>query len=97
MGSLASSSGTGAGGVDDDALTSMPDLLARVDPPTGQAPGLPSGAYHSDDFFRLERRRLFARNWFALGFAHEVPEPGDLRPVASAAAVLLCREHGMNL
>ena len=93
-GSIAPSSGTGAGRSDDDALAPMPDLLARVDLPTGQAPGLPPCAYRSDAFFRLERRRLFSRNWFALGFVDDVPEPGDLRPVASAAGPALLMARG---
>ncbi len=89
------------------------DLLARVDLPTGESPGLPADAYYSDAFFRWERERLFARNWFALGLAGDVPEPGDILPVSSAAGRPLlmvrgedgdlrvfhnyCRHRGMRL
>ena len=91
----------------------MRDLLARVDLPTGESPGLPAGAYHRPAFLRLERQRLFARHWFALGLAGDVPKPGDVRPVSSAAGRPLlmvrgedgalrvfhnyCRHRGMRL
>ncbi len=42
--------------------------------------GLPSGAYTSDDFFRLEQEKVFQANWSLAGFAHELPSPGDARP-----------------
>ena len=96
-----------------EVSTSERDMLARVDLPTGLSPGLPADAYWSDEFFRRERRRLFARRWFALGLAADVPEPGDLLPVSSAAGRPLlmvrgedgelrvfhnyCRHRGMRL
>ena len=96
-----------------DGSGSARDLLARVELPTRDAPGLPAHAYCSDAFLRLERQRLFARNWFALGLAGDVPNPGDILPVSSAAgrALLMvrgedgrlrvfhnyCRHRGMRL
>ena len=93
---LAPSPGTGAGGAEEVALARMPELLARVDRPAREAPGLPSCAYGSDAFFRLEQRRLFSRNWFAVGFVDDVPEPGDVHPVASAAGQGLVMVRGQD-
>ena len=75
--------------------------------------GLPSSAYTTADFMSLEQTRLFSRNWMPIGFAHDVPEPGDIRSVASAAGKSLlmvrgddgelrvfhnyCRHRGMRL
>lgn len=74
-------------------------LLARVDLPTGESPGLPADAYHGDAFFRLERQRLFAHQWFALGLAGDVPNPGDILPVSSASGrpLLMVRGEDGNL
>ena len=99
--------------VNNKVSASMYDLLARVDLPTVESPGLPARAYCDDAFFRLERQRLFAHHWFALGLARDVPEPGDIRPVSSAAGRPLlmvrgedgalrvfhnyCRHRGMRL
>ena len=41
-----------------------------------QATGLPPVAYTGDDFFEVERRRLFGRAWVAVASAAEVADPG---------------------
>ena len=38
---------------------------------------LPPAAYHSPALFELERSRVFKANWFCIGRADQVPEPGD--------------------
>ena len=68
----------------------------RIEGPTDAAAGLPTAAYTSEEWQRLERSTLFARQWFALGFVHDVPNPGDARPVMSAAGrpLILARDGG---
>ena len=77
-----------------DALARLvgADALARLDAPLGEAAGLPNAAFTSDAFFALEQARLFARTWVLAGFAHQIPDPGDIVPIEVAGApVILVR------
>ena len=77
-----------------DALTRLigADALARLDAPLGEAAGLPNAAFTSEAFFALEQARLFARSWLLAGFAHQIPDAGDIVPVEVAGApVILVR------
>jgi len=66
---------------------------------TATAAGLPSVAYYSDAFMQLERDQLFSTTWHAIGFAHDIPTPGSVYPVMSAAgcALLLCRDQAGDI
>ncbi|MDX1402391.1 MAG: aromatic ring-hydroxylating dioxygenase subunit alpha [Kiloniellales bacterium] len=55
--------------------------LARVSGPIEQATGLPNEAYTSLAYGELERDRLFAPSWMAIGVGASLPKPGDARPV----------------
>ncbi len=74
--------------------------------------GLPARTYTSEDFFRLEQERVFARNWTFIGYAHELAEPGDAVPAVAAGLPVLmlkgadsrirvfhnvCRHRGLKL
>ena len=89
--------------------TSMLDAVTR---PIGTARGLPNRFYTDPDTFAEERRRVFAATWAGLGFAKDVPEPGDARPVSFCGSELIvarghdgavrvflnaCRHRGMIL
>ncbi len=63
--------------------------LRAIRAPIASARTLPARAFTSDDFFALERERVFHRHWAALCFAHTVAEPGDLRPVMLMGVPLL--------
>jgi choline monooxygenase len=65
------------------------EALAALDRPTGEAEGLPPAAYTSEEFFRLEREKLFPRTWMAIGFASDVPDSGDAWPLTAAGWPLL--------
>ena len=54
--------------------------------------GLPAFAYTSEEFHALENECLFSRSWVFAGFAHEIPERGDVLPIEVAGRpVLLVR------
>jgi choline monooxygenase len=56
--------------------------------------GLPAHAYTSDAFFEAESRHLFPAAWTFVGFAHELPSPGDVAPVTvGGRPVLLVRNR----
>ncbi len=57
------------------------DGLEAVLRPTSQANGLPNEAYVSAQFADYEREHLLGRTWACIGFASDVPEPGDAKPV----------------
>lgn len=80
---------------------------------TEEVHGLPASAYTSREFMLREQSRLFPHHWMAVGFAHDIPQPGDTRAVNSAAGKSLlmvrgddgevrvfhnyCRHRGMRL
>lgn len=49
--------------------------------PIAEATGLPNWFYTSPEAIREEKRRIFSPNWVGIGFAKDVPEPGDVMPV----------------
>ena len=57
--------------------------------PTGEARGLPARAYVDEDFWNLEREKLFPRTWITCAFESDVPEPGDICPVSVAGWELI--------
>ena len=78
----------------------------------GLANGLPNRHYTSDDVFGEERTSVLFSNWAGIGFAKDIPEPGDVRPVDFVGMPLLlvrdrdgivrvfqntCRHRGMIL
>lgn len=68
----------------------LPDsLIERINRPLGEATCLPNDAYTSQTFFELEQRYLFRRTWVLAGYAHELAEPGDMKPVEVAGIPLL--------
>ncbi len=62
--------------------------LAALDRPVGQALGLP-GRVFGAEFYALEQRDYFPRIWCPVGFASDIPEPGDAHPVEIAGWPIL--------
>jgi len=63
-------------------------FLSNFDNVSTPAHGLPSEAYTSADFFRLEQKHLFANNWVFVGYAHQIENPGDVQPIQVAGLPL---------
>jgi phenylpropionate dioxygenase-like ring-hydroxylating dioxygenase large terminal subunit len=61
----------------------------RLRRPVGEARGLPGAAYTSPEFFELERKTMFPRTWMCIGFASDIPDPGDAMPVTAAGLPLV--------
>ncbi|HUF87123.1 MAG TPA: aromatic ring-hydroxylating dioxygenase subunit alpha [Thermohalobaculum sp.] len=97
-------------------MTVHPSELAAmtraVSGPVGAAHGLPNPFYVDEALFEEERRRVFFSGWAGIGFASDVPEPGDARPLSFLGQPLLmlrdragtlrvffnvCRHRGMIL
>ena len=57
--------------------------------PTGEARGLPASAYVDEEFWHLERKKLFPRTWMACAYESDVPEPGDVCPLSIAGWELI--------
>jgi len=87
-------------------------MLDAVTGPIETARGLPNPFYTDAGVFEEERRKVFAATWAGLGFAKDVPEPGDARPVSFCGSELIvvrgkdnevrvflnaCRHRGMIL
>ncbi|MDJ0614711.1 MAG: aromatic ring-hydroxylating dioxygenase subunit alpha [Rhizobiaceae bacterium] len=49
--------------------------------PIEQASGMPNWFYTSPDAIMEEKRKVFSPGWVGIGFAKDVPEPGDVKPV----------------
>ena len=50
------------------------EAIRRIRLPVDQACGLPRQAYISQEFFNLERERLFPRVWMGIGFTSDLPD-----------------------
>jgi choline monooxygenase len=84
------------------ATTEFPtvEALATIDRPHGEARGLPNEAYTDPGFARLERDHVLVRTWTCIGVGHDVPRPGDARPVSLLGIPLLLvrdREGGIRV
>ena len=54
------------------------DALAKVAvTPFSQADTIPPMLYSSEEVYRLERERIFAKDWMCVGLAADIPKPGD--------------------
>lgn len=88
------------------------DALNGVLQPVSKATGLPNEYYTDQHTFEAEREAVFFRNWSAIGFAKDVPEIADARPMTFLGMPLLlvrgkddvvrvfqntCRHRGMIL
>ena len=60
-----------------------------TEPQSGPARGLPPEAFTSNAFLELEFERLFPRNWVFVGHGHDIPEPGDVKPLELAGLPLV--------
>ncbi len=93
-------------------MTAFPFDLSQVTAPVATARGLPNAFYTDPAVFELEKERVFFRNWAALGFVSDVPEPGDAKPLTFLGQPLvmirgrdgvlrvfqnICRHRGMIL
>jgi phenylpropionate dioxygenase-like ring-hydroxylating dioxygenase large terminal subunit len=86
--------------------------LAAVIQPVSTARGLPNQFYTDPAVFEEEKKRVFFRNWAALGFISDAPNPGDAKPLTFLGQPLvmirdkdgtlrvfqnICRHRGMIL
>jgi choline monooxygenase len=59
--------------VDLDKIESTKDSI-------NEANGLPNECYLNDEYFKIERERVFFNNWIVVGVSSSVPEIGDAKP-----------------
>ena len=80
-----------------DALRNVlsPEVYEGLtNPKRGPARGLPPEAFTSDAFLALEYERLFPRHWVFVGHGHDIPGPGDVKPISIAGLpLILVRNH----
>ena len=57
--------------------------------PLEKAVGLPGRVYVDERYWEAERAKLFRDDWFTIGFASDVPNPGDVMPVTIAGYELV--------
>lgn len=55
----------------------LEDVAAGCGQPLAKATTLPAGAYTSDAFFELEKKKIFFREWLAIGHIAQIPNQGD--------------------
>jgi choline monooxygenase len=80
----------------DPALFSVESTYGPTRLPVERASTLLPDAYTSPEFFALERERLFARSWVAVGVAADVDRPGAcvVVEVAGRSVVVTRNRHG---
>ncbi len=62
-------------------LQSYSTLLEHFDKTGETLHGLPGQAYTDNDLYRLEQSQLFGGNWIFVGYAHQMENEGDARPI----------------
>lgn len=60
------------------------DRVNKLNGSLGSAVGLPGRVYVDPSIWELERKTVFYKGWFAVGFASDIPNPGDMLPVSTA-------------
>ena len=65
-----------------DALSRIVDLdkIEAAKNSINEANGLPNECYLNDEYFKIERERVFFDNWIVVGVSSSVPEVGDAKP-----------------
>ena len=53
------------------------DIVSR---PIAESHGLPNECYTSNDYTKIERKKLFEDKWVVIGVASSVPNVGDAKP-----------------
>ncbi|TGR17945.1 hypothetical protein EN792_033760 [Mesorhizobium sp. M00.F.Ca.ET.149.01.1.1] len=51
--------------------------------------GLQGRAYYDPSFYEAERKHVFAAGWVGVGFASDIPNPGDVVPISVAGYELI--------
>ena len=65
-----------------DELSRIVDLdkIDSVKNSINEANGLPNECYLNDEYFKIEREKVFFNNWIVVGVSSSVPEIGDAKP-----------------
>ena len=65
-----------------DALSRIVDLdkIEATKNSINEANGLPNECYLNDEYFKIEREKVFFNNWIVVGVSSSVPETGDAKP-----------------
>ena len=65
-----------------DELSRIVDLdkIKSAKNSINEANGLPNECYLNDEYFKIERERVFFNNWIVVGVSSSVPEIGDAKP-----------------
>ena len=65
-----------------DALSIIVDLdkIEATKNSINEANGLPNECYLNDEYFKIEREKVFFNNWIVVGVSSSVPEVGDTKP-----------------
>ncbi len=65
-----------------DALSRIVDLdkIEATKNSINEANGLPNECYLNDEYFKIEREKVFFDNWIVVGVSSSVPETGDAKP-----------------
>jgi choline monooxygenase len=67
---------------DDLAMNKIdPEALKHVRQDVSTARGLPNSFYTDASVFEHEKRSVFGANWACIGFAKDIPNPGDANPI----------------
>ena len=67
---------------DEKKLSDVLDLakINIINKPIADSHGLPNECYMSDEYSKIERKKLFEEKWSVIGVASSTPNPGDIRP-----------------
>lgn len=58
------------------------EAALNLDADVSRAVGMPAHCYTGEDHFEQEKQTTFLNRWVSIGFASDIPEAGDIVPVA---------------
>lgn len=67
--------------IGDDPSPAFAEALRGACAPIALAHGLPNWLYCGKDALEAEKQAIFAKGWAGIGFAKDVPEDGDVKPL----------------
>ena len=75
--------------VEINELLSDSTYAALTEERNAPARGLPGAAFTSEKFLQRESESIFRRNWVFVAHGHDVPNPGDVKPLRVAGLPLV--------
>jgi len=86
--------------IENKKLFKMLDLkkLRMVNRPIEKAHGLPNECYVDENYFSIEKKKIFENKWIVIGVGSSVPNIGDIKPFdLLGVPLIILRDRNQNI